>query len=79
MPCVGVSFGVDCIFSITKARMEREKQLEAMRASETDVCVMAFGGKGFDGMLPQRMSVCKTLWDAGVKLRPCLIGRDMTD
>jgi histidyl-tRNA synthetase len=67
MPCVGVSFGVDRIFSITKARMEREKLLEAMRASETDVYVMAFGGKGFDGMLPQRMSVCKTLWDAGVK------------
>jgi len=67
MPCVGVSFGVDRIFSITKARMEREKKLEAMRASETDVYVMAFGGKGFDGMLPQRMSVCKTLWDAGIK------------
>ena len=67
MPCVGISFGVDRIFSITKARMEREKQLETMRASETDVYVMAFGGKGFDGMLPQRMGVCKTLWDAGIK------------
>ena len=67
MPCVGVSFGVDRIFSITKARMEREKQLEKIRASETDVYVMAFGGKGFDGMLPQRMVVCKTLWDAGIK------------
>ena len=67
MPCVGVSFGVDRIFSITKARMEREKQLDAMRASETDVYVMAFGGKGFDGMLPQRMGVCKLLWDAGIK------------
>lgn len=68
MPCVGVSFGVDRIFSITKARMERDKKLETMRASETDVYVMAFGGKGFDGMLPQRMSVCKTLWDAGIKV-----------
>jgi histidyl-tRNA synthetase len=79
MPCVGVSFGVDRIFSITKARMEREKQLEAMRASETDVYVMAFGGKGFDGMLLQRMSVCKTLWDAGIKVRPRLMAQDMTD
>lgn len=79
MPCVGVSFGVDRIFSITKARMEREKQLEAMRASETDVYVMAFGGKGFDGMLPQRMSVCKTLWDAGIKVRPRTTARDMAD
>jgi histidyl-tRNA synthetase len=67
MPCVGVSFGVDRIFSITKARMEREKQLESLRGSETDVYVMAFGGKGFDGMLPQRMGICKLLWDAGIK------------
>ena len=26
---------------------------------------MAFGGKGFDGMLAQRMAICKSLWDAG--------------
>ena len=52
MPCVGVSFGVDRIISITKARMERENKLEALRGAETDVYVMAFGGKGFDGMLP---------------------------
>ena len=28
---------------------------------------MAFGGKGFDGLLPQRMEVAKRLWDAGIK------------
>lgn len=68
MPCVGVSFGVDRIFSITKARMERDKKLDPLRrATETDVYVMAFGGKGFDGMLPQRMAICKSLWDAGLK------------
>ena len=67
MPCVGVSFGVDRIFSLTKARMEQEKRLESMRSTETDVYVMAFGGKGFDGMLPQRMAICKSLWDAGLK------------
>lgn len=67
MPCVGVSFGVDRIFNITKARMDRENQLESLRATETDVYVMAFGGKGFDGMLPQRMAVCKQLWDEGIK------------
>lgn len=68
MPCVGISFGVDRIFSITRARMAQENQLESMRrATETDVYVMAFGGKGFDGMLPQRMAICKSLWDAGLK------------
>jgi histidyl-tRNA synthetase len=67
MPCVGISFGVDRIFSLTKARMEREKKFESMRATETDIYVMAFGGKGFDGMLLQRMAICKSLWDAGLK------------
>jgi histidyl-tRNA synthetase len=69
LPCVGISFGVDRIFSITKARMEQDKKSESppSRATETDVYVMAFGGKGFDGMLPQRMAICKSLWDAGIK------------
>jgi histidyl-tRNA synthetase len=67
MPCVGVSFGVDRIFSITKAQMEREKKLNELRGSETDVYVMALGGSGFDGMLTQRMAICKLLWDAGIK------------
>ncbi|EED24536.1 histidyl-tRNA synthetase, mitochondrial precursor [Talaromyces stipitatus ATCC 10500] len=66
IPCVGISFGVDRIFSITKARMEKEKAAE-MRSSEVDVYVMAFGGKGFTGMLKERMEICKTLWAAGVK------------
>ncbi|PWY80699.1 histidyl-tRNA synthetase [Aspergillus heteromorphus CBS 117.55] len=67
IPCVGVSFGVDRIFSITKARIEREKSAEALRSSEVDAYVMAFGGKGFTGMLKERMSVCQSLWNSGVK------------
>lgn len=67
IPCVGISFGVDRIFSITKARMEREKTNEG-RSTEVDVYVMAFGGKGFTGMLKERMEICKTLWAAGVKV-----------
>ncbi|KAA8910080.1 hypothetical protein FN846DRAFT_775528 [Sphaerosporella brunnea] len=62
IPCVGISFGVDRIFSITKARMT-----EAVRGNEVDVYVMAFGGKGFTGLVKERMQVCKTLWDAGIK------------
>lgn len=68
IPCVGISFGVDRIFSITKARMEREKGAESLRASEVDVYVMAFGGKGFNGMLKERMEVCNKLWAAGIKV-----------
>ncbi|KAF2146695.1 uncharacterized protein K452DRAFT_218937 [Aplosporella prunicola CBS 121167] len=67
IPCVGISFGVDRIFSITKARMEAEKKANTVRLNEVDVFVMAFGGKGFTGLLPERMAVARTLWDAGIK------------
>jgi histidyl-tRNA synthetase len=69
IPCVGISFGVDRIFSITKARLEREQSIDALRSSEVDAYVMAFGGKGFSGMLKERMEICQKLWSAGVKVR----------
>ena len=62
IPCVGISFGVDRIFSITKSRQKTE-----VRGNEVDVYVMAFGGKGFTGLVQERMEVCRTLWDAGIK------------
>lgn len=68
IPCVGISFGVDRIFSITKARLEASKSTEQVRNNEVDVYVMAFGGKGFTGLLKERMSVCATLWEAGIKV-----------
>ncbi|KAI1154154.1 hypothetical protein F4825DRAFT_412757 [Nemania diffusa] len=60
IPCVGISFGVDRIFTILKARHEKEKQ----RVRGSDVFVMAFGGK--NGLLPERMGIARTLWDAGI-------------
>ena len=67
IPCVGISFGVDRIFSITKARMEADKGTAAARSTEVDVFVMAFGGKGFTGLLKERMLVTKTLHDTHIK------------
>lgn len=68
IPCVGLSLGVDRIVAITKARMESDKAAAAsLRSSEVDVFVMAFGGKGFTGLLQERLEVCKILWDAGIK------------
>ncbi|KAI9755947.1 MAG: hypothetical protein M4579_004078 [Chaenotheca gracillima] len=72
IPCVGISFGVDRIFSITKARLESEAAgnsaaAPVIRPTETEVFVMAFGGKGFTGLLPERMATARTLWDAGIK------------
>jgi len=68
IPCVGISFGVDRIFSITKARMEADKGAASVRSNEVDVYVMAFGGKGFTGLLKERMEVSRVLWDAGIKV-----------
>ena len=68
IPCVGISFGVDRIFSITKARMEADSAAASVRSNEVDVYVMAFGGKGFTGLLKERMEICKLLWDAGIKV-----------
>lgn len=70
IPCVGISFGVDRIFSIMSARQKRQAAAEqvAARQNEVDVYVMAFGGgKDFTGLLPERISVARQLWDAGVK------------
>jgi len=68
IPCVGISFGVDRIFSITKARMAADANAAQVRNNEVDVYVMAFGGKGFTGLLKERMAVCTKLWDAGIKV-----------
>ncbi|KAK3906664.1 hypothetical protein C8A05DRAFT_29413 [Staphylotrichum tortipilum] len=63
VPCVGISFGIDRIFSIISA-IQKEKE----RRNEVDVFVMAFGGgKDFTGLLKERSQVCSRLWDAGIK------------
>ncbi|PSK60505.1 histidine-tRNA ligase [Elsinoe australis] len=63
VPCVGISFGVERIFSITKARIEAEKSAK-LRTTDTDVYIMAMGGTG---LLKERMEITKRLWDVGVK------------
>lgn len=65
IPCVGVSFGVERLFSIIKARAA--KKLEKISSSDTDVFVMAFGGgEGWNGFLKERMEVSSRLWAAGI-------------
>ncbi|KAF8456299.1 hypothetical protein BGX38DRAFT_1163848 [Terfezia claveryi] len=59
IPCVGISFGVDRILSIKKAKMDEQ----SVRLNEVDVFVMAFGS----GLLKERMQIARTLWDAGIK------------
>ena len=38
------------------------------RNADSEGKVMAIGGKGFTGLLKERMSICSTLWDAGIKV-----------
>ncbi|EGW31172.1 uncharacterized protein SPAPADRAFT_63089, partial [Spathaspora passalidarum NRRL Y-27907] len=50
IPCVGISFGVERLFSIIKARAAKE--LEKISPNHTEVFVMAFGGgEGWNGFL----------------------------
>jgi histidyl-tRNA synthetase len=60
IPCVGISFGVDLIFTIPNAR-PKEKITH-----KVDVYIMVFGGKDSDGLLLKRMSVARQLWNAGI-------------
>ncbi|KAL1870020.1 hypothetical protein VTK73DRAFT_2829 [Phialemonium thermophilum] len=63
IPCVGLSFGVDRIFTILNARQESASHL----TNETDVYIMAFGGKEYDGLILDRIGVASELWDAGIR------------
>ncbi|KAI0014451.1 histidyl-tRNA synthetase [Xylariaceae sp. FL0662B] len=65
IPCVGLSFGIDRIFTILYPG--REKGGPDL-TRETDVYVMAAGGgKEYNGLLLERMAVARQLWDAGIR------------
>lgn len=67
IPCVGVSFGVERIFSLIKAR-EAAKTEESIKPTATQVFVMAFGGgPDWKGLLPERMRIAKQLWNVGIE------------
>ena len=69
IPCVGISFGIDRIFAITKMRLQADKNAEKLRKNDVDVYVMAFGGgKDFTGFLKERSEICSRLWKAGIKV-----------
>lgn len=64
IPCVGISFGVERLFSIIKAK----GTFEHLRPTATQVFILAFGGgPTWTGFLPERMKVAKMLWDAGIE------------
>ncbi|KAG7288119.1 hypothetical protein NEMBOFW57_007642 [Staphylotrichum longicolle] len=65
LPCVGISFGVDRVFTILNARRQKENKPDL--GAHAQVYIMAFGGKEFDGLLLERMRVARQLWNAGIR------------
>ncbi|CCK68654.1 histidine--tRNA ligase KNAG_0B02120 [Huiozyma naganishii CBS 8797] len=65
IPCVGISFGVERLFSLIK---QRTHLTNTIKPSSTQVYIMAFGGgKDWTGYLPERMQVAKQLWTEGIE------------
>lgn len=59
-PCVGVSIGVERLFSLIE-NQAAEGRLQ-LRAADTEVLVVSG-----QGMIDQRVELCNTLWAAGIK------------
>ncbi|KAG0082058.1 Cytoplasmic and mitochondrial histidine tRNA synthetase [Podila epicladia] len=59
IPCVGVSIGVERVFSIL---MQKQKK-EQIKSNEVEVYVVGLGGVSVE----ERMKICTELWDAGIK------------
>lgn len=68
VPCVGISFGVERLFSILWRRQLAQKGKENVKSKEVDVFVMAVG----DALLIERMQIAKELWDGGIRVSDCL-------
>ena len=60
VPCVGVSVGIERLFSIMEAKAKTTK----VRTTETEVYVAS----AQKNLLEERMNLCNMLWDAGVKV-----------
>ncbi|KAM4747340.1 histidine--tRNA ligase, cytoplasmic [Rhinophrynus dorsalis] len=61
VPCVGVSIGIERIFSIMEQKAEASE--EKIRTTETQVLVAAAQKK----LLEERMKLLSELWNAGIK------------
>ncbi|KAI7864187.1 histidyl-tRNA synthetase [Spinellus fusiger] len=59
IPCVGVSIGVERVFSILMSKQKAEQ----IKSNETEVYVIAVG----DGLLKERMQIVNALWKADIK------------
>jgi hypothetical protein len=66
VPCVGVSIGVERVFSVIEARISSSKS--KVRTTEEEVYVAS----GQKNLLEDRMRLCRELWDADIKVMQTL-------
>ena len=66
VPCVGVSIGIERLFSIMESNVAKNKSL--VRTKDTEVYV----AQAQKNLLEERMKLCTLLWDAGIKVCPLL-------
>ena len=66
VPCVGVSVGVERVYSIMEMKRKAREGKEAGRKNETEVFVVAIGGGG--GLIKERMGIVRQLREAGIKV-----------
>jgi histidyl-tRNA synthetase len=62
VPCVGVSIGVERVFSVLEARLASNKT--KVRTTEVEV----FVASAQKNLLEDRMKLCRELWDANIKV-----------
>ena len=60
IPAVGVSIGIERIFSILE---ERSKADNTIRSTETMILIASIG----KGMTGERLKICSELWQKGIK------------
>lgn len=63
VPCVGVSIGIERIFSVMEAKIAAAKT--KIRTTEVEVYIAS----AQKNLLEHRMELCRELWDAGFKVR----------
>lgn len=62
VPCVGISIGVERVFSVMEAKLAAGE----LKVRTSDVqCYVASAQKNF---LEERMKICAELWSAGIKV-----------
>jgi len=61
VPCVGLSIGIERIFAIIEAQMEKDGEM--MRTNETEIYVVS----AHKGLVEEKMKLMQLLWSAGIK------------